>query len=214
MKFKLLNTVFAIIILSLTSISNVANAGLVTLGALSTNDDDSVFINDTLNNREWTKWNKTQGLTLTELQAELTPGGLYDGWKVAHIEDMELLVESLFHGQYQSPPCTSNIACGNKDRDDLIAMFGAQTSISITNQIFFLSDNDYSNEVGMMVWNFLGEVKKINEWGSIAVADSRNLKAIGGFQLYRELNDVPEPSTLAIFALGLMGLAARRYQKK
>lgn len=33
------------------------------------------------------------------------------------------------------------------------------------------------------------------------------------FRLYSETTEVPEPSTLAIFALGIMGLAARRFKK-
>jgi hypothetical protein len=31
---------------------------------------------------------------------------------------------------------------------------------------------------------------------------------------YRQATDVPEPSTLAVFALGLMGLASRKFRKQ
>ena len=41
-----------------------------------------------------------------------------------------------------------------------------------------------------------------------------NSLVLGSFGTFEVNNDVPEPSTLAIFALGLMGLASRRYKKQ
>lgn len=45
--------------------------------------------------------------------------------------------------------------------------------------------------------------------GSIGLAEDR-----AGFVAFANVTAVPEPSTLAIFALGLMGLASRRFMKQ
>ncbi|WP_044831337.1 PEP-CTERM sorting domain-containing protein [Thalassomonas actiniarum] len=210
MKFKFLNAVFAVIILSATIFSGSASAGLITLGPLSANEDGSGFITDSLNNREWTRWNQTLNLTLAELQAELTPGGRYEGWSLAGIEDMYLLENALL----KSATCTWMTSC-RMDKNDLLALFGKEspTSSSTVNSIFFLSDNDVGTEVGIMWWNYDSYIKLGDEWASIADADSFYFRRKVGFQLYRELNIVPEPSTLAILSLSLLGLTARRFKK-
>ncbi len=84
------------------------------------------------------------------------------------------------------------------------------------NYAWFLSDNNFEREVGYIelyesTQTGPTRVRKNNEWASIASSDS--FRSIG-FLLVREAQDVPEPSALAIFALGMMGLASRRFKKK
>jgi hypothetical protein len=60
--------------------------------------------------------------------------------------------------------------------------------------------------------SFAGTAKSINFGGSanfIAFDD-----VTFGSEVAGEATDVPEPSTLAIFALGIMGLASRRFKKQ
>jgi len=41
-----------------------------------------------------------------------------------------------------------------------------------------------------------------------------NTQLFGGMIMIKDATDVPEPSTLAIFALGIIGLASRRFKKQ
>ena len=58
MKFRYLKEIFTGLILLSGSLATVANAGIITIGALSGNDDGTTVISDTLNNREWLRWDK------------------------------------------------------------------------------------------------------------------------------------------------------------
>jgi len=66
--------------------------------------------------------------------------------------------------------------------------------------------NDYSRgeDYAAINWNSTG---RWNDWGTPTFQVS-----IGSVVEYN--NDIPEPSTLAIFALGMIGLASRRFKKQ
>ena len=68
--------------------------------------------------------------------------------------------------------------------------------------------NDHSSgeDFASMNWNSSGQW---NDWGSPAYNIS-----IGSIVEYNNSVNVPEPSTFAIFALGMMGLASRKFKKQ
>ena len=45
--------------------------------------DHGLYVSDTETGLDWLKWSETAGLSLDEVQSELSVGGLYDGWEMA-----------------------------------------------------------------------------------------------------------------------------------
>jgi hypothetical protein len=101
---------------------------------------------------------------------------------------------------------------------------GYSTATNITDyQIFAFDVNN------VQIWNTLVDLSSYGTWNNwltlnVNIANVRELKfgpagnsawpSIDNLVINEPSTDVPEPSTLAIFALGIMGLAARRFKKQ
>lgn len=204
----------------------------VTIGHLSSNDDGSTqVIKDTLNNREWLRWDILKNLTYKETLAAILSGGSHYGWKIAKNQDAQLFVDALLGTTnlctnsggpttcWETNPITSFLGFGALVGDDYEI-----NSITKTYDIaHFLSDNDTGEEVG---WLSLFEsissssssskVIKHNEGYSISESDqysssgSSSSKPIS-WLLYRSAtSSIPESSTLLLLSIGFLGLGFSR----
>lgn len=75
-------------------------------------------------------------------------------------------------------------------------------------------DGQSNSNIGTVQWglgNYNSSDSSLRLWnnGTVTTNNNANIRNI----MYIKTTDVPEPSTLAIFALGIMGLASRRLKK-
>jgi len=213
MKSKFLNTALTGLILSATCLVNVANSGIITHGYLTT-DDASNYITDTNTGRLYTRFDAfdwTVAQTLTAIESD----GEFEGWNVMTSTQADEFIAAAL-GRATTSCHTSNFGtiCGGisgwSDGD-----FGASFD---HNEDYFgfidLKAGERGYAVGEIGYFSGNSIRRHDNWGYEATMDGYNSSHAINLTLYKDIKmDVPEPSTLAIFALGLMGLASRRFKK-
>jgi PEP-CTERM motif len=223
---------------NLLAIAGLALAPLVALGtpiswgSLSSDDDGSTqVISDSLNNREWLRWDILKDLTYAETLTAIGSGGAYEGWQFAHNADGQLLTNAFVSGLVLTNGCTAAdsdatlCATFYNPVTAFIGLFGSSfTRNPLNTYAWFLSDNSVGEEVGYIDYGYtsfsngsLNTLWKNNESRSIAASDEYVGYDIGiGWLLYRDLampitGSVPEPGVPLLLGTGLMTLAwARR----
>ena len=209
-----------------------ANAGLITIGALTLDQAGDSYVKDSLNGLDWLRWDEVKTLNYSQIVTELAPGGTYDGWRIARNDDANLFIDALFSGWHadtcNSTTLTENCWTGSSppyDFVDFTALLGISYDATPTyNFAWFLSDNGGNREVGYIeIHDVDGSeqitVHKNNEWSSFTSSDNYSASGVSsahpiGFQLVRDSFNIPEPSSLAILTLGIIGLASRRFKKQ
>jgi hypothetical protein len=184
MKCKKINAVILSFFISIIATTNTANAGLITETQIQTIDFQDFTFNFNVN--DWVLGSDSS--LLLEIKGDFSP---------VNYEYFTLLVEGLNYGHW------------TRDNSDSFTAFSSETA-TLTNKFTFntshtttfLSDDVFSFNV-----NFSSEVHEF--WGGHD-GSAPYVKAIYSYKSV----DVPEPSTLAIFALGMIGLASRRFKKQ
>ena len=220
MKFRFLSAAFTIIMMSVSSFT--ASAGLI-VGSHTTDLGKNV----NLGGLEWHTWHDLTNISRTTMLSEMQSGGLYDGWRYAKKSDFNLLFDSLWGEEEGSH-------AANIDRSNwLNNNFGSTQMTSLNGDVSYGFWIAYGSidEVGSSDTAFFGLYSIDQQINGSKGVFSRNLGVGGGYDFTNIFNDdigngpiqthalvrvsqVPEPSTLAIFALGLMGLASRRFKKQ
>ena len=216
MKYKFLNKLVITSVFIFSCVINSATAGLITIGALTSNDDGSTeVITDSLNNLEWLRWDVYADLTYAQTVVQSSALG----FTIASADDANLFLDALYGGA--SHGCSSNsrvdTACfdnGSFSSAHYTALLGDSSTrgTSSVDAAWF-----YSEEIGSAGFLNLesGTVNsKFNTFGNILLTDTYagpDNNSIG-WLMYRS-TAVPEPRTLAIFALGVIGLSFRRFKK-
>jgi hypothetical protein len=190
MNIKMLKAAVAGLILS---IGGFANATLI--------DNDS-YTTDSESGLDWLDWTAASGVTQTDALATFESGG----WRVANENDVFELLNNFFDTTFSSD--SSNLISTGSLPDftarfaQFKELFGSNNGSQVFGRIegFGLigAQNSYV---------FSGYIP--SNYGSINNTSTRQ-----GVALVRDTMQVPEPSTLAIFALGIIGLASRRFKKK
>lgn len=183
-----------------------SEAEAVTIGKLSYNGSGDV-VTDTLNNREWLRWDVFPDLNYSQTVAEISLGGAYEGFKIAGIDEAFEFIDALLFGQ--SNDCSSSQTdfsrCSTSlSGADFISLMGSIPSSLIGSNeagAFFLSNNEAGEEVGLLRairGNFFDADK---EWGSISSSDGysssgHNAALPVPWIVYQDLAPVPTPGTL------------------
>jgi hypothetical protein len=217
---------------SLSMLLNIANATLIK------NND---VITDTSTNMQWMTWTSTNGMSESFLTEKITnkDNNKYYGWKIASEFDLRNLVNNYFNitlnSSSQTPQTVNFNQVDNPKIESFIDLFG-DTSVFYNEQILNNKIQDghigYSwgyakNEDSSWASFFIsdGQVNYKDYEGNNIISDSADSislrNSVGGFVgtpaesivLVRAV-DVPEPSTLAIFVLGIIGLASLRFKKQ
>lgn len=228
MKVKFLKTALLGFVISVSSLVNVANAGLINIGALTSNDDGSTtVIDDSLNSLEWLRWDQLADLTHDETLAQIASAA-YSGWNIAGINETNMFLNALYNGS--ADECGINLPetiaqCQNPGafpQAEYAALTGGANLIGGQGlPVWFHVETTQEVTAGYFIITQGGNVTVESAGISIERADEYSANGMHSatpisWLLYRTAMaaPVPEPSTLAIFALGMMGLASRRFKKQ
>jgi hypothetical protein len=196
MKFKMLKAAIAGLVLT---VSSFANSALVLSVDLTVKDQLTI--------------SATSGLSLATVS-----GRSFIGFSL-----MDLLGSSSFTGTLVSGSLTS--ANQTSDGTPFLGNFGSSNNLNV----FDFTDSEFSTFTagslafsGQVITNvnaatyarlLAGQLsgRVLAPFDNSGVIDESLASLIGTWQ--RVVQDVPEPSTLAILALGMIGLGARRFKK-
>lgn len=193
MKFKILKTLVASLTLLASCLANVANAGLITFEETSSSSSwNSTYLGWTLNNSQ----------VITNLWAPSTVSGdnalvSYNARIGEFTRDTIFNFESAFFtrdGRYSGTTALVNVFGLDQLGNTIYS-----TQLNLTNAPAFFNFG-WTNIYGI-------------SWDPIGSSDVNNI-AIDEFSFSEVSRDVPEPSTLAIFALGMIGLALGRFKQQ
>ena len=225
MKFNLLKAAFTGLVLI---VSITGNASLITKNGYTLNTETNIITDGTL---EWLQWDLTVGLTLSEA-LNLNP---VDGFMLA----TNTQVKNLFNGWgFQNVPANSfgdtedeaygtSVISPSLTYQDFVFIFGVTEDGSFgdnqnqTSEALYGIDSDADNLINLAEVRWRIDPTSLNSVRQIARLSGDEYTKGGfydnkGWALVRNANtssQVPEPSTLAIFALGVIGLALRRFKK-
>ena len=221
MKFKSINRLLIGSVLSLSCFVSSAQAGLITIGELTSNNDGSTtVINDTLNNLEWMRWNESAKFNYAEALLQNT-----SGWIIAGANQANLFLDALYssvssvdhkcsNNIYNSLFCADNEEFTSAQYTALLGDSSTRGTSSI-DAAWFYDDVALDGKAGYLKLGSGTSNEKFNTYGSIAKTEEQRLLSDEsiGWLMYRTTT-VPEPTTLTIFALGIIALALRRFKKQ
>lgn len=212
-------------------ISGASEASTLSFGALSSQPRSDV-IKDTLNNREWLRFDVLANLNYMQIMAATSAGGAYAEYSIAGLEEAQSFVDALLNGTENT--CTSFAGEGfveciasqnNFDVEELLgATHGPSTTIA-----WFLSDNNQGSKLGTLLISEVATVgpgidvglRKYDEGGPVFSSDvesgSGDLFGTPTWLLYRDhVAVVPVPFALPLMlaGIGALGLVKRRQRKR
>ncbi|NQY65894.1 MAG: PEP-CTERM sorting domain-containing protein [Alteromonadaceae bacterium] len=232
MSFKFLKAALAGLVLSASSLINVANAGLI----IDTNNDSFI---DTSTGVEWMDFGINNNQTYNYVASQLGTGGIYEGWALATKDQVFTMWANAFLGlgaAFEDPDIYGPGALKVMDG------FGASESVLVTiseimgvNRIVeegTASERHLrtglfkgSNSLGYTYFAlYTGSTITLNNHDTTIVIGHNNVglheesisRSYSTMLVRSDIGptEVHEPTTLAIFALGIMGFVFRCFKNQ
>ena len=191
-----------------------ASADLFTVGHLTTDTDIGNTISDSLNNREWLRWNILAHLTYDgTVEATTDVSSPAFGYSIATAADAALFLQA---AGSTNPDCTNPGVFDSVDCVDLrypFSIFGDNYNSS-GDYVFFLNDAFIPDGVGQIytlhvsldtnlsvAWLF----DNLRDTDEFSNDEGHPLNAIS-WLLFKEVNPVPIPAAIWLFGAALVGL--------
>jgi len=190
MNNKFLKATLTGLIFSVTSLFNVANAGLIEADYSASGDNLAAF--DTTTGLTWLDFSETKFLTYNQALSFSVDFRLASSAEIASLYNSLVGNASERYDQFE--------AVGLFNSPDRSAAF-----VSGAGLVHVTPTGYHPAAFGYGVWNDA-------DFGGDSIA--MFMVNTQSFQSPTVANAVPEPSTIAIFALGIMGLASRRFKKQ
>jgi hypothetical protein len=207
---KITNVVAALVV-SLT-MSSVASASVITTGTLDY-DNVSNVITDNVSGETYLGWDMVKDLDYAETVLITAVGGLYSDWHIASQTEAYSFYNAATGAGYAdtSGPQITDSYIASFDNGKL---FGDSYDSNLYDYAWFLSDE--SQEVGYLE---LASLLTINDnFSTIVVSDrwsaSTDANTIGWLLVGGTAAVVPEPSIIALFGLGLVGIGLARKKRQ
>ncbi|XQW85477.1 PEP-CTERM sorting domain-containing protein [Thalassotalea piscium] len=190
MKFKFLKVASAALMLSLTLSCNIANAGLILFtnsGTVSSSEDSNITAGAIVN---------------VGIYADDNGTGLYNGaWRASDLLNGYIEIGTyrldIPDNWYGTSVIFSTDDTGTLKADVYGTDGGTRTDNYGTSSAAYVYGD----------WQFVNTLGQ-NTYTTVSATQGWSVAAVGVTQ------PVPEPTTLAIFALGMIGLASRRFKKQ
>lgn len=196
----MLKKTLALVALSILTL--LANASTISVGALSSNDDGSTdLIVDTLNNREWLRWDVIADLTYAETIAATSSGGVYEEYQIAQLSDFDLFMNALNSGSASGAEYLQLLGNANYDNDWTYAL---------------VIDPDNTSSVALLYMTPSGSFSINRAWKTVAGIDGTHSHSGGrdiGYLVYRNVSSVPVPAAAWLFGSALIGLVGIKRKK-
>ncbi|WP_340676960.1 PEP-CTERM sorting domain-containing protein [Paraglaciecola sp.] len=221
MKFKLLQPLF----LGITLLMGANTyAGIISSVDTHTTSDGSVV---NLSGLDWLSWDATTGQSRTAVENGFG-GYIAEGWRYATIAEYNTLMTSVFdtYGgwSYDNSDGASwlyenlygRIETTKYNNWQYYNLYGSDTECGASNETCRGEFRFYSRSANIDHSITRGYVTLFDIEGSYLVSSS-SVNYRSASALVRESNyviTVTEPTTLAIFALGMFGLTSRRFKKQ
>ncbi len=194
---------FKSLVFLLLTICSHAQAGLI---------NNTNYVTDTISGLDWLKLDQSINYSYDDIvNNQLGVTGDFSGWSIASLGTVHNLFDNAGgDGTYRSNNFTSTNAVMNNTLTNLF------TITEGTNSWFHVVDSIPGGSTSGVILSTAGNV---NQYVGGGYSISAAAYTFIGTALYRTTsngnsNEVPEPSTLAIFAIGIMGLASRRFKKQ
>lgn len=175
------------------SVSGLANATLI---------DNGSYTTDTEAGLEWLDWTTTSGETQADAIATFGSGG----WRIANQTEVYELFNNYFDTTliYTSENYVNSAGIPDYTNKftEFKDLFGSNNGTQVFARIEGLG------LIGLQSSHIFGGYLP-GTYGAINLNRTRE-----GVALVRDSVQVPEPSTFAIFALGMIGLVSRRFKKQ
>jgi len=229
MSLRLLKTITAVFLLKM---SLVCNASIITHGNLMS-DDSTDYIVDTRTDRHYTRFDAFN-LTFDEVETAIGVGGDWEGWSIVNSAIMDefytallgtqpLCLDNSISGKYCGTVSNWNTADFGSSYSDTATYFGyvdySQAKPISVGKIYaegwlvdypgwgneslinYYGQTNETNKINMMLYNDNVQAASTPQFAPASVAPA-------------SVTSVPEPSTISLLMLGMIGIVFRRYKNK
>jgi hypothetical protein len=210
----------------LSTLSFNGFAAFLSFGSLTLENENDVYVSDTLNQRQWLRWDQTKHLNSTQLFNEIGDGGSLTGWIFAEQEDAEMFTNAALSDDINmclNIEITSNFCNFDFDSDRLNAVIGRSGTpgnYGRDNYVYYQS-NDLFNELGVIrvrngggIYDYILSHRGTNhDFADKFSLDGEFSHHLRGYMLYRDINDVNSPVVFFLMSIGIGAILLLRVRR-